>query len=98
MKVESEARKEKSSTRKRLHSTTMRMPLRMSAKLRAEKAKIIAFKRLADQREDSKSQSTNHHEPPRAKEEQIQNQIYTQANQGSGDAKCQTKSTKDAKT
>lgn len=70
----------------------MRMPLKMAAKLRAEKAKKIAFRKVAEHKEDPKSHSTNHHEP-KAETEQMQNHVCKPFKKGSRNTKCQTKST-----
>ena len=71
----------------------MRMPLKMAAKLRAEKAKKIAFRKVAEHKEDPESHSTNHQEF-KAEPEQVQNHVCQPVKKGSGNAKCQTKSTK----
>ena len=77
--------------RPKLHSTKMRMPLKMAAKLRAEKDKKIAFRRVAKHKVDLENHSTNHHEP-KAELEQVQNYVCQPVKKGSenGDGAQQT--------
>ena len=61
----------------------MRMPLKLASKLRAEKDKKIAFRRVAKHKADPKSHSTIHHEP-KAEPEQVQNHVCQHVKKGSG--------------